>query len=111
MKAMDVMVRDVVTVKPDDSVSEVVKLLAEHDVSALPVVNADGQVVGMISEADLMRVVDRGDHPSRNAGRGLCQIAWPACRRDHVKACHIRERGHLARRYRHLARAPSNQTD
>ena len=51
MKAMDVMVRDVVTVKPNDSVAEVIKLLAEHDVSALPVVSANGEVVGMISEA------------------------------------------------------------
>jgi CBS domain-containing protein len=65
MKAMDVMVRDVVTVKPDDSVSDVVKLLAEHDVSALPVVSADGQVVGMISEADLMRRPEIGTEKHR----------------------------------------------
>jgi len=65
MKAMDVMVRDVMTVKPDDSVSDVVKLLAEHDVSALPVVSADGQVVGMISEADLMRRPEIGTEKHR----------------------------------------------
>ena len=35
MKAVDVMVRDVVTVKPDDEVADAVRLLAEHDVSAL----------------------------------------------------------------------------
>jgi CBS domain-containing protein len=34
MKALDVMVRDVVTVKAEDSVAEAVRLLAEHDVSA-----------------------------------------------------------------------------
>jgi CBS domain-containing protein len=64
MKAMDVMVRDVVTVKPDDSVAEAIKLLAEHDVSALPVVD-DGQVVGMISEADLMRRPEIGTEKHR----------------------------------------------
>ena len=53
MKAMDVMVRDVVTVKPDDDVAEAVRLLAAHDVSALPVVDG-GRVVGVISEADLV---------------------------------------------------------
>lgn len=55
MKAMDVMVRDVVTVKADDEVIHAVKLLAEHDVSALPVVDESGSVVGVLSEADLMR--------------------------------------------------------
>lgn len=55
MKAMDVMVRDVVTVKVDDEVIHAVKLLAEHDVSALPVVDEAGSVVGVLSEADLMR--------------------------------------------------------
>jgi CBS domain-containing protein len=55
MKAMDVMVHDVFTVKPDDDVAEAIKLLAEHDVSALPVVDETGTVVGLISEADLMR--------------------------------------------------------
>jgi len=54
MKAMDVMVRDVVTVKPDTNVGDAVKLLIEHDVSALPVVDEEGDVIGMISEADLV---------------------------------------------------------
>jgi CBS domain-containing protein len=55
MKALDVMVRDVVTVQPDDSIAEAVRLLAEHDVSALPVVDDDKNVVGVISEADLLQ--------------------------------------------------------
>ena len=37
MRAVDVMVRDVVTVRPDTDVADAIKLLAEHDVSALPV--------------------------------------------------------------------------
>ena len=53
MKAMDVTVRDVVTVKPEASVASAIKLLVEHDISALPVVDDDGDVVGVISEADL----------------------------------------------------------
>ncbi len=55
MKAVDVMVRNVVTVKADDDVASAVKLLIEHDISALPVVDAAGAVIGIISEADLMR--------------------------------------------------------
>lgn len=43
MRAIDVMVRDVVTVHPDTDVAEAIKLLTEHDVSALPVLDQDGQ--------------------------------------------------------------------
>jgi len=54
MKAADVMIRDVITVKPDDKVGHAIKLLLENDVSALPVVVDDGKVVGVLSEADLI---------------------------------------------------------
>ncbi len=65
MKAADVMVKDVVTVKPDSSVDEAIKLLVEHDFSALPVVDETGQVVGIISEADLMRRTEIGTEKHR----------------------------------------------
>jgi CBS domain-containing protein len=60
------MVRDVVTVRPDESVAEAVRLLAEHDVSALPVVDNDDNVVGVISEADLLHwdEIGTGKHRS-----------------------------------------------
>jgi CBS domain-containing protein len=65
MKAKDIMVRDVVTAEPDMSVSQAIKLLAEHDVSALPVVDDEGAVIGVISEADLIQreEVDPGHRP------------------------------------------------
>ncbi|MFO1101238.1 MAG: CBS domain-containing protein [Xanthobacteraceae bacterium] len=65
MKAMDVMVRDVVTVKPDDTVADAIKLLIMHDVSALPVVDDDGRVVGVISEADLVHREEIGTEKHR----------------------------------------------
>lgn len=65
MKAMDVMVRDVVTVSPDDDVAEAVKLLAEYDLSALPVVDDNDTVIGMISEADLLRREEIGTEKQR----------------------------------------------
>ena len=55
MRAKDVMVHDVVTARPSMSVAEAIGLLAEHDVSALPVVDDDDRVVGVVSEADLVR--------------------------------------------------------
>jgi CBS domain-containing protein len=65
MKALDVMVRDVVTVKPGDPVAEAVRLLAEHDVSALPVVDTNENVVGVISEADLLHREEIGTEKQR----------------------------------------------
>lgn len=55
MRAKDVMVRDVVTASPDMGVADAIELLAEHDVSALPVVDDDDRLVGVVSEADLIR--------------------------------------------------------
>ena len=65
MKAADIMVRDVVTVKPDDDVATAIQLLAEHDVSALPVVDDSGQVIGLVSEADLVRRIEIGTERHR----------------------------------------------
>jgi CBS domain-containing protein len=65
MQASDVMVRDVVTVTPETEAAEAVKLLVEHDISALPVVDADGRILGMISEADLLRRAEIGTEKHR----------------------------------------------
>ena len=54
MNASDVMVRDVVTVGPKEPVSKAVQLLVDHDISALPVVDGDRRVIGILSEADLL---------------------------------------------------------
>lgn len=62
MKAHDVMVRDVVAVRPDSSIADAIALLSEHDISALPVVDDDGNLVGILSEADLLER-DELSHP------------------------------------------------
>ena len=65
MRAADVMTHDVVTVHPETSVADAVKLLVERDVSALPVVDDAGGLVGILSEADLMRRVELGTETVR----------------------------------------------
>jgi CBS domain-containing protein len=65
MRAIDVMVRDVVTVRPDTDVAEAIKLLSEHDVSALPVVDVAGNLVGVLSEADLIHRAEIGTEKQR----------------------------------------------
>lgn len=54
MKVADVMTRDVITVTPATPFKSIVQEITEHRVSALPVVDLGGQVVGVVSEADLL---------------------------------------------------------
>lgn len=55
MKARDIMVMNVITVSPEASVREVANLLLSNRISALPVVNERGALLGIISEGDLTR--------------------------------------------------------
>jgi CBS domain-containing protein len=66
MKARDVMVSPVVTVKPYSSVKEVAKTLLEKRISAVPVVDDDGQLVGIVSEGDLMHRSEAGTEWNRS---------------------------------------------
>ena len=55
MRAGDVMTRDVVTVGPGASVTDVAKLMLGRRISGVPVVDGSGRLVGLVSEGDLMR--------------------------------------------------------
>ncbi|MFB7589090.1 CBS domain-containing protein [Streptomyces sp. NPDC056169] len=52
---VEVMTHDVVTAAPETPFKEIARLLADHDVSAVPVVDADRRLLGVVSEADLLR--------------------------------------------------------
>ena len=62
----EVMTRDVVSVTPDTPLKDVAAALVERGVSGLPVCDADGAVVGVLSEADLL--VKQGGAPERSGG-------------------------------------------
>lgn len=53
-RVQDVMTTDVVSVREDATFQEVARLLIGHGVSGMPVLDAAGRVVGVISEADLL---------------------------------------------------------
>lgn len=57
----EIMDSEPVTVAPEATVEEVVRLLRDHDLSGVPVVNAGGRCVGMITEADLVLSDEGGD--------------------------------------------------
>lgn len=54
MLAKDVMVREVITINDGATVGELLKLLAEHHIGAVPVVNDRRQVVGIVTDGDIM---------------------------------------------------------
>lgn len=53
-KVRDVMTRTVITAGEAETFRELAARMLDHHVSALPVMDADGQVVGVVSEADLL---------------------------------------------------------
>jgi CBS domain-containing protein len=66
MKASDIMVSQVITVQPDSNVQEVAELLLKHRISAAPVVDAKGRLVGIVSEGDLLRRAEAGTERERS---------------------------------------------
>jgi CBS domain-containing protein len=63
MLAQDVMTRDVFTITPDTTLVEVANLLLSQSISAVPVVDTEGRVVGIVSEADLIHRSEIGTEP------------------------------------------------
>jgi len=57
IKVKDIMTRDVITVPPDYTVEETAQVLQKNRISGAPVVDADGQLVGTITQTDLFRVL------------------------------------------------------
>lgn len=58
MKVADIMSRDVVSVPPSAPLKDVARLLVQRRVSGVPVVTDDGNLVGIVSETDLVRKSD-----------------------------------------------------
>ena len=66
MRAMDIMTSEVITVDENASVMAVAKLLAERGISAVPVVDQDNRVIGMVSEGDLLHRTESGTERRRS---------------------------------------------
>jgi CBS domain-containing protein len=60
MKARDVMVSPVITAHENDTVRDVAKLLIAKHISAVPIVDQAGKLVGIVSEADLLHRTETG---------------------------------------------------
>ena len=69
MRAHQIMTRSVITITPDATILEAAKTMLRHHVSGLPVVDAAGKLVGIVSEGDFVRRSEIGTQ--RKHGRWL----------------------------------------
>lgn len=76
----EVMTRDVVTVQPDTSFKEITSVLSTHGLSAVPVTDAGGTPMGLVSETDLLR--KQAEQPDKY-GEQAAPPEWP---RERAKA-------------------------
>lgn len=57
MKIKEIMTRKVISVKPDDDAKEALRLLFKMQISGLPVIDAEGKLVGMFTEKDVLSYI------------------------------------------------------
>jgi CBS domain-containing protein len=87
MRAHQIMTRQVITVGPDSTIVEAAKTMLENHVSGLPVVNAGGKLIGVVSEGDFIRRAEIGTQ--RKRGRWLRFLLGPGS----AAADFVHERG------------------
>lgn len=73
MHAQEIMSRHVITVDANASVSTAIKIMLSHHISGLPVIDAKGKLIGIVSESDFLRRAEVGTEKRR--GRWLALLA------------------------------------
>jgi CBS domain-containing protein len=76
MRAHQIMTKDVVTVGPEISIVEASRLMLDHHISGLPVLDAHGRLLGIVSEGDFLRRSEIGTQ--RRRSRWLQFLVGPA---------------------------------
>ena len=87
MRAHQIMTRQVITATVDASVAEAARTLLEHHISGMPVVDAKGKLVGVVSQGDFVRRAEIGTQ--RRRSRWLKLLLGPG----QEAADFVRERG------------------
>jgi CBS domain-containing protein len=66
MKAKDIMTSPVISVEPDASIWQAVRIMLQRRISGLPVIDKDGHLLGMVSEGDFLRRAETGTQRQRS---------------------------------------------
>jgi CBS domain-containing protein len=93
MQASDVMTTEVITVQPQTSVLEAVRLMLQHKISGLPVTDSGGHLVGILTEGDFLRRAETGT--TRNRPRWLEFLVGPGRLAEEYAHSHGRKVGEV----------------
>jgi CBS domain-containing protein len=96
MRAKDVMTSPVITVEPDVTMLEAIRIMLQSRISGLPVTNSDGRLVGILTEGDFLRRIEFGTQ--RRRPRWLEFLAGPGRLADEYTRSHARKVGELMTR-------------
>lgn len=73
MKAREIMTRDVISIQDEATVEEAARLLARNRISGVPVVNAGGLLLGLVTEHDL--IAKQGRSVSEIMSKGVITVS------------------------------------
>jgi CBS domain-containing protein len=93
MNAADAMTRTVVTIPPEASILQAIRLMLQHGISGLPVVDAAGRLAGILTEGDLLRRAETGTE--RRRPRWLEFLLGPGRLAADYVAAHARKVGEV----------------
>lgn len=93
MKACDVMMQPVVSVDADTSVETAIRLMLQKKISGLPVVDAHGSLIGMVTEGDFLRRAEVGTEHRQS--RWLDFLMGPGLLADQYAKAHGRRVGEI----------------
>jgi CBS domain-containing protein len=96
MKASDVMTRTILSVRPDATIAEAIKLMLDNRISGLPVIDEAGRLVGILTEGDLLRRGETGTE--RHRPRWLEILMGPGRLADEYVRTHGRKIGEVMTR-------------
>jgi CBS domain-containing protein len=66
MIVKDIMTQNVISVQPEESITHAIRLMLQHGISGLAVVDKAGDLVGLVTEGDFMRRVETGTQKQRS---------------------------------------------
>jgi len=93
MSASDVMTRNVASIGRDAPIGDAIRLMLDHRISGLPVVDGSGKVVGMLTEGDLLRRAET--QTERQRPRWLELLLGPGRLADEYVRTHGRKVGEI----------------
>ena len=89
MKAKDVMTSPVVSIEPDASIWQAVRIMLQRHISGLPVIDQKGGLVGIVTEGDFLRRAETGTQ--RRRPRWLEYLIGPGRLADEYTRSHGRK--------------------